>query len=293
MRKLVLVHGRSQQHKDAKGLKQEWLDSLHAGLRAAGITTEIADADVAFPYYGDTLDQLSDHPQGPAVDVVVAGVGDADEAEKEFIGSVVAEAVDRNGVSEAQIRAEAGADVIERGPLNWPWVLAALRALDRLPGIGGASIALTTHDVYMYLRNIGVQRVIDQGLRSAVQPGEETVVVSHSLGTVVAYNVLAREAAQAGWRVPSFVTLGSPLGVRAIVDRLAPITHPERVGPWFNAFDVRDTVALRPLDAVHFPVTPSVENYGGVHNPTPNRHGISGYLGDPTVARRIHSALTA
>jgi hypothetical protein len=29
-----------------------------------------------------------------------------------------------------------------------------------------------------------------------------------------------------------------------------------------------------------------------VANPTPNRHGISGYLSDPVVARRIHDALT-
>ena len=27
-------------------------------------------------------------------------------------------------------------------------------------------------------------------------------------------------------------------------------------------------------------------------NPTENRHGISGYLGDPEVARRVHAALT-
>ncbi|MGX1135613.1 hypothetical protein RKD49_007803 [Streptomyces glaucescens] len=293
MRKLVLVHGRSQQRLDAKELKREWLDSLHTGLRSAGITAEVDDADVAFPYYGDTLYELSGDPRRPAANVLVAGLHDADEAEKEFVGAVVADAVEKAGVSEARVRAEAGADVIERRPQNWPWVLAALRALDRLPGVGGASIALVTRDVYMYLRNAGIQRVIDQGLRSALRPDEETVVVSHSLGTVVAYNVLAREAAAEGWRVPSFITLGSPLGIRAVVDRLAPIVHPDGVGGWFNAFDAGDTVALHPLDAVHFPVTPPVENYGDVRNPTPNRHGISGYLGDPTVARRVHRALVS
>lgn len=291
MRKLVLVHGRSQQHKDATLLKKEWLDSLHTGLRAAGITAEVADADVAFPYYGDTLDQLAENPWRSAADVVVAGLDGVDEAEREFVGAVVAGAVAKSGVSEAQIREEAGAGAIEKGPLNWPWVLAALRVLDRLPGIGGVSIALATHDVYMYLRNAGIQRVIDQAVRSAIHPGEETVVVSHSLGTVVAYNVLAREAAAERWQVLSFVTLGSPLGVGAVVDRLAPIAHPSGVGPWFNAFDVRDTIALNPLDALHFPVTPPVENFRDVRNPTLNRHGISGYLSDPTVARHIHNAL--
>jgi len=48
---------------------------------------------------------------------------------------------------------------------------------------------------------------------------------------------------------------------------------------------------LNPLDAEHFPVAPAVENHGRVRNPTPNCHGITGYLSDPTVARRIHAAL--
>lgn len=291
MRKLVFVHGRSQQHKDPHALKQEWLDALHAGFATAGVSLEIADEQVAFPYYGDTLDQLARQPGGTAPDVVVAGVGDPDAAEKAFIGNVVAEVAAQKGVGDDQIRAEAGDVGIEMGPLNWPWVLAALRVLDKVPGVGAASIALATHDVWMYLKNLGIQRVIDDGVRKVITAGEDTVVVGHSLGTVVAYNLLAREAQAAGWQVPSFVTVGCPLGVGAIVSLLRPITHPEEVGDWFNAYDPDDTVALNPLDAAHFPITPPAENYGGVKNPTSNQHGISGYLADPTVARRIYTAL--
>jgi hypothetical protein len=52
-------------------------------------------------------------------------------------------------------------------------------------------------------------------------------------------------------------------------------------------------VSLYGLDGKHFPVDPPVENYSKVRNTTPNQHGISGYLTDPTVARTIHEALTA
>jgi hypothetical protein len=45
------------------------------------------------------------------------------------------------------------------------------------------------------------------------------------------------------------------------------------------------------LDALHFGVDPAVENKDDVANGTSNRHGISGYLSDPIVARRIHDAL--
>lgn len=196
------------------------------------------------------------------------------------------------GVPEDRIRAEAGAAAIEAGAENWPWVLAALRALNNVPGVGAASIAMVTHDVWMYLKNSGIQRTIDNGVRGAMTD-EETVVVAHSLGTVVTYNLLAREAKANNWTVPSLITVGCPLGVGAIVDVLRPIAHPTGVGDWYNAFDRTDTVALFPLDAGHFPIDPPVENYAGVKNTTSNHHGISGYLSDPTVSRRIHDALLA
>jgi hypothetical protein len=58
--------------------------------------------------------------------------------------------------------------------------------------------------------------------------------------------------------------------------------------------DTRDAVSLYPLDVQHFPLTPPVrpiENKIDVDNPTDNRHGISGYLGDPVVAKRIYDAV--
>lgn len=291
MRRLVLVHGRAQQGKKAEELKAEWMRALHEGLRAAGIDDEAPDERVAFPYYGDTLDRLVRAPDQTAPDVIVAGIADTTGPEREFIGSVVAEVAAVVGLTEEQVRAEASADVVEAGPLNWPWVLAALRAMERLPGAGPTSIALATHDVWMYLTHPGVGRVIDNGVRAAMTT-EETVVVSHSLGTVVTYNLLTREAATQDWRLPALITLGSPLGIREIVKRLTPLRYAAGTDAWFNARDPQDTVALHPLDSTYFPVSPEIENYSGVHNPTANQHGISGYLSDPVVARRIWDALT-
>jgi len=57
-RQLVFVHGRAQQHKDASALKAEWLDALHDGLAKNGLRLPIAESDIRFPYYGDTLYDL-------------------------------------------------------------------------------------------------------------------------------------------------------------------------------------------------------------------------------------------
>jgi hypothetical protein len=294
MRKLVMIHGRSQQFKDSSALKKDWVSCLHSGLTRAGSSLEIPDDQIRFPYYGQTLYDLAKDVHGPAAQVVVKGHGEPDQNEREFLTAVVAEAVQKAGITNEQIRAEyEDGTVIEKNVLNWPWTLAALRAIDRVPGLGGASLALATRDVYKYLRNPGIQTVIEKGVRTAMPSGEEAIVVAHSLGTVIAYNLLRREAKEQGWRVPLLITVGSPLAVGPIVQALSPISRPASVRDWFNAFDPADVVALHPLDHAHFPVKPEIENYAGVHNSTSNRHGISGYLGDPTVAVRIRDALLA
>jgi hypothetical protein len=293
MRTLVFVHGRAQEHKDAGALKEEWVGSLRSCLEQLGMDFPLTDEQVRFPYYGQTLFDLVNGAPGQAAEVIVRGeLGSTQE--EEFTREVLSELITRAGVTDEQIREVAGQEVVERGPLNWKWVHAGLVALDRfVPGASSATIALVTRDVYQYIRNPGVRDVIEEGVRKALAEGEECVVVSHSLGTVVAYNLLRREGRQQGWRVPLLVTLGSPLGVTAIVRSLRPIEHPSVVSRWFNAYDDGDVVALYPLDSERFPVQPTIENYGEVRNPTPNRHGITGYLGDPEVARRIHRAVTA
>ena len=125
-------------------------------------------------------------------------------------------------------------------------------------------------------------------------PGKEAVVVSHSLGTVVAYNVLmSRSAPFPDVKVPLFVTLGSPLAVNAVKSRVRPHTFPTPVGKWYNAMDPDDVVALYPLNKKYFNTGSTIENNEKVKNWTDNQHGIGGYLDDEKVAKRIYDALTA
>ncbi|MFG2988275.1 hypothetical protein ACGFZK_03010 [Streptomyces sp. NPDC048257] len=293
MRKLVLIHGRSQQLKDAAKLKQEWVDALHAGLRSADADLDIPDEQIRFPYYGQTLYELVTNSTVKAADVVVKG--NVSSVEQDFIGAALNDVVASAGISEEDILAAAeDPSQISKDVQNLPWVLAALRAIDRVPGLSAVSIALATRDVYRYVRNPGIQVVIEDGVRQAFtarREVEESVVVAHSLGSVIAYSMLKREGKMHQWKVPALITVGSPLGINAIHRLLSPIGRPDCLGDWYNAYDNQDVVALHPLDDVYFPVTPGIENYDQVKNPTPNKHGISGYLGDPIVARRIRDAL--
>lgn len=289
-KRLVFIHGRAQHDKDSIALKAEWVQSFQDGLEAAGLTMPIAETDIKFPYYGDTLRDLITGSDEVA-DVIVRGTG-ATQAEQEFIRGVLDEVLKKTDVSEAELDGIIGAEAIQRGPLNWEWVQGILRAIDRHVPLGsGTSIAIATYDVYQYLCNAVIANQINDGVLKAMQPDVPTVVVSHSLGTVVAYNLLKNKGAARGWEVPLFVTLGSPLAVTKIKQMITPIGHPACAKKWFNAMDERDVVALYPLSKKYFPVSPQIENKTDVRNPTENRHGITGYLGDPEVARRIHAAL--
>lgn len=231
---------------------------MRTGLQHQGLQLELQDSSVRFPYYGQTLFDLVSGAE-EAADVIVHGEPD-DAAEREFVSAFLGEVFDKAGITERHIEEAGGRDVLEHGPLNWAWVRAGLIALDRhVPGVSAVSVALVTRDVYRYLRSQGVRDEIEGGIRRALHAGEETVVVSHSLGTVVAYNLLRREGKVQGWQVPLLVTLGSPLAVSVIKQALRPLSHPPVVSRWFNAYDPDDVVSLYGLDAQHFPVDPEVE----------------------------------
>jgi len=285
--RLVFIHGRSQQGKQASVLRTRWESALLQGMASAGLNWP-AGVEVAFPFFGDLLDDLVREVNAPLLTEVIARGGAADSPELQFRGELLREIADEAGITEAEISQHFAGPSHERGPLNWEWVHAMLQALDRTP-LGAAAIDVFTRDVFVYLTYRAVQDRIDDVVSAQLTPAP-CVVVAHSLGTIVGYNVL-RNANPAA-RVPLFATVGSPLGIRAVRRRLdTPLTMPSCAGRWYNAFDERDVVALYPLDAQHFPISPAIDNNSSVRNTANDRHGIEGYLGDRSVATAIHHGL--
>jgi hypothetical protein len=287
--RLVLVHGRGQQGLDPVKLKAEWLGALREGAKAIGMKLS-DDVDVAFPYYGDVLEKFTTAAEIPLVsDVHAKGNADTDEF-LAFQAQVAEELRQRAGVTDDQVDAEYGTNPKAKGPLNWEWVQAILRALDKHGGgMGQSALEQFTRDVFVYTTKAGVRDEVD-GIVASMLTESPTVVVGHSLGSVVAYSVLRADARKL--RIPLFLTVGSPLGIRAVRDQFRPLRYPRNVDGWYNAFDRRDVVALYPLDKDNFPVTPAIENYSLVDNHTDNRHGIVGYLDDPKVAGRLLTGLS-
>jgi hypothetical protein len=288
--KLLLIHGRDQQGKDPARLKAEWLEALNQGARKLNRTLP-ANLDVAFPFYGDVLDDFARRMDIPlSADIKTRGSA-VNEEFLMFQAEMGEEIRTAAGVTDAQIDAEYGPSDKAKGPLNWEWVQAVLRAIDkRGGGLSAQALETFTRDVFLYTRRAGVRDEVDRIVADSLTD-DVTVVVGHSLGSIVAYSVLRTDRRKL--RVPAFVTVGSPLGVRAVRDAFRPLRYPQPAKSWFNAFDSRDVVALYPLDSTNFPVMPAISNANNVRNATDNRHGISGYLDDAGVAGQILDGLTA
>ena len=271
--RILFIHGRSQGKKSSDILREEWGAALARGLADAGLRLPDGIA-FDYPFYGKTLDDFVDQAKLSKVsDIVSMGGSSGDPGFDSFTRSVLQEIESRGEISEEDVRAQMdpGSEITEMGPQNWAWVRAFVRAVDaRWPGFSGARINDFLTDVWLYLDKPAVQSAID-AIIEAELTDEPTLVVSHSLGTVVAYNILRKNKIN----LIGLMTLGSPLAIKAITAKLGLL---ENVAPrrWVNAYDVADIVALNPLDSTHFPVAPKIANYGGVENTTGNHHGIGG-----------------
>jgi hypothetical protein len=283
--RILMIHGRAQGGKDPVALKTTWIDSLRRGFAAASHPWP-EDAVFDFPYYADALDAIVAGAGRPASVEAVAKGAPIDDDYARFLRSALEEIRMHAAIGEDEVRAGLDPDAPqEKGPQNWWWVRAIARAIDRrLTPMAGFTIEAFLRDVHLYLRDPEAAAAVD-ALIDADTTDAPTLVVGHSLGSVVAYRLLQRR--RTTLRLAGFVTVGSPLGLRAIAARLPAIENPSGAERWHNAYDRRDIVALNPLDEAHFPADPPVVNHGGVDNSTANRHGIVGYLDDPWVAARI------
>ena len=176
----------------------------------------------------------------------------------------------------------------KRGLLNSRFILEAIAWIDtNFPQLSGAGIELLLRDVFLYLHDAEVRNAVNGVVRQSFT-NQPTLIIAHSLGSVVAYNLL-RNGAFGDSKKHRLITVGSPLGLNAFDKSLGNRVNPMSEGAWLNAYDPKDIVALYPLSEPYFDVNPTIFNHGNVKNKTANHHGISGYLDDIMTAQFVHS----
>lgn len=285
--RLLLVHGRAQGGRSEAELRTEWTNALRVGAEAAGHLFP-DDTEIDLPFYGDLLDEIVDEFELPIDENVVMRGDETQDAFVAFLEDAALQISDAAGVTPKQIDEAYDSDVGVRGPENWEWVQSILKAIDgAVPAVTEGFLELFLRDVFLYLEFPGVRRAIDDLVKSKITNGR-TIIVAHSLGTVVMFNILRSTP---NLDIPLFFTIGSPLGINAVRRKFQPLRQPDGVSQWINAFDERDVVALNALDSRNFPVEPAIRNIGDVANQTNNRHGIIGYLDKASIAGPIMGTL--
>jgi hypothetical protein len=157
-------------------------------------------------------------------------------------------------------------------------------------------------DLHFYKNDEALRRAVQnrliRRLRSARRWRRKIMLIAHSMGSIVAYDVLkdARRTLK-GLEISHFITLGSPLGLsglRTVIEGRARV--PECVSSWTNFSDPKDPVSSWDMclcdkyQANSRGITVSdrlVVN--GYVSPAgkPNPHKIYGYLRTPEVSELI------
>ncbi|MGK7950771.1 MAG: hypothetical protein AB4368_18820 [Xenococcaceae cyanobacterium] len=238
MAKIVAVHGINQQYRGSHTIFAEWYPALRDGLERADFILDSED-DFKCAFYGDIFRGRSksedDIPDYDADDVESGW-------EEEFLLDLGQEAI-------ALKQASNGSDAKKKKGV----IIGVQRALNVVSGspffgdVAEKIVINFVKQVKAYLHDPEKREEIKN--RVLAQITEDTrVLMGHSLGSVVCYEVLCQNP---NLPIKMYVSLGSPLGIKKIVfDRLDPSpqngigSRPKGIEKWVNIADDKDIVAL-------------------------------------------------
>jgi hypothetical protein len=183
----------------------------------------------------------------------------------------------------------------------------ALDATKRYLGIGELAdrvLQAKLNDLSNYYENRKVREKLRSGLETKLKSlkGKRIMLIAHSMGSIIAYDVLRIIGRKdPNYRLDHFVTIGSPLGLPHVKDRIYRENHlvrtPTVVRKWTNFAERRDPVAIdvhlandyEPNDhGVQVKDDLIINGYVGKGG-EPNYHKSYGYLRAPELSKAIRN----
>lgn len=282
---ILVIHGIGQEMEGPSTLRARIFPALQDGLSRAGAA--IGPEDVSFASYGELF--------RPAAEFLApTPYYDDSDIEPGYEEDLLMALWERAAnCDEAVVPPDE--EVLSRAPSVARRALAALSRSRFLAGLAERSFIADLKQVRLYFCDDDMRAAVQEKVALAISD-DTRVVVGHSLGSVIAYEVLFSHPHP---RIGALITLGSPLGLRNLVfDRLRPppvaagegdglmgVWPPVRM--WGNVVDVGDVVAavedLRPLfgDEIR-----QLRVYNGA-----SAHDIRPYLEDPLTGQLISAGL--
>ncbi|MBB5857440.1 hypothetical protein ACFQ05_31530 [Amycolatopsis umgeniensis] len=235
MSQIVMCHGIGYQFKHRETGYSDWYKALHDSMSDACLPVPSSEA-ISTVFYGncyrsqnskgsDNRDELAQIPNLKVQDLT-------DPLEVELLQTLAAGvstlAPDGKGLMQSALRRLEKSERLGRPPARLVlWLLRQVRRyLDPEDSVRGCA---------------------QQRFARVVTP-DTRVVIAHSLGSVVAYEALCGD--HPDWNIETFVTLGSPLGLKAVQERLVPRPSAAegdstpKVRRWVNVAASDDPIAL-------------------------------------------------
>jgi hypothetical protein len=234
MARMVVIHGRNAEHANPDKMLEDIRAALVPSLQNAGV--EVPSDKITLAFYGDLF--------------LTAGKVTAARARTK-----VARTTKIAGeLAKAHPASHPRAPRLLRPVTDRPWwkplaeaVSGVLTGLDRTVVFVQLFIFFTMHDVALYLDDPALRTAIAERVRATVTEaatdGEDVLVLAHSLGSIVAYELLHKWQALS---VRQLVTLGSPLGsatIQETIRRDVPLAFPPELTDWLNISFENDYVA--------------------------------------------------
>lgn len=266
--RVVLVHGRAAAMDVPATFEAEWVAAARWGLSRIGYA-HASCVPITMPFFGKFW-RPDEHTTTPVFDP-----------------------------------GRSGAEVVAT-PEGLPDFGRAIEAIGEwIDGrIGGSGVILKylLNDTKEYFERSDLRRETDKEVADACIGSGEVVLVGFSMGSLVAYNVLAH--AEAAFPVRSLITCGSPMGDRSFREHLAKIAphgklrFPSVLRMWVNiwndddpATQVYDLTPFFPGDHV-VQTAPTRGRGPSPINPAAAHNGPD-YLGSKALAAAVRTALDA
>lgn len=245
---VVGVHGIKQGRTSQRELLKDWGKALKRGITAlhgadAVRTDPRLTPTLEMPHWSSLLARGADR-LGPSDFFPDDSTAFTDDEE-----AFIVEALDDLLTPQERAIAEE-LDVTTLGPPKlWPRSVTR-RAMvydRRTPDSAVNRLITRLREVRFYLKHPTLASEVQDLVVKAFSDDTATVVIGHSLGSVIAYDLIRqKKIAAPGTAVHTFVTCGSPLGIPA-VRRAMNIPEPELLAmpahiKWLNVYDPDDVV---------------------------------------------------
>lgn len=295
---IVFIHGVNQQRFTAESLAQQWYDIFQRGLAQSGMNPELNLHALHFPYYADLLDQHLNTELESLLEAIPLLTPEQlpSHRHNSMMGSALKLAsLEPKTPLLDQLQSWLELPLSQR---MFIWSHLAkdhiykemVMLLSRFPKLHESVIQRYIVEAYYYLANPTFMQLVHHRILSLFQPNQDYIVVAHSLGSVVALNVLQLLAPNI--RIHRFITLASPLAFPVIQQKLQqPLHKPNCLqGEWHNFIAEHDYLASYALQPPFFNMTTPIQNTA-IHTFADKPHEIIGYLQHPLVVKCIVDAL--